>query len=130
MDSHDSKLTLQIYGLTVLLVDTPLSYGGLYQMMLRLRNRSLKRNIIWYNPPYNKSVSTIIGHVFLNLSHRHFHKEHKLNKIFNRNSVKVSHSCTKNIEHINKNHNRKITEIYIEKSVEASCNCKEKTDVH
>ena len=26
-------------------------------------SRNRKRNIIWYNPPYNKSVSTNIGHV-------------------------------------------------------------------
>ena len=87
--------------------------------------RNRKQNIIWYNPPYNKSVS-YIGRVFLNLLDKHFHKEHKLNKIFNRNSVKVSYSCTRNIEHIIKNHNRKITESYIEKSAETLCNCKEK----
>ena len=84
------------------------------------------RNIIWYNQPYNKGVSINIGCVFLNLLDKHFQKEHKLNKIFNRNSVKVSHSCPRNIEHIIKNHSRKITESYIEKSAEASCNCKEK----
>ena len=64
--------------------------------------------------------------MFLNLLDKHFHKEHKLNKIFNRNSVKVSYGCTRNIEHIIENHNRKITESYIEKSAETSCNCKEK----
>ena len=58
----------------------------------------------------------------------HFHKEHKLNKIFNRNSVKESYCCTRNIEHIIKNHNRKITESYIEKSAETSCNYKEKNN--
>ena len=36
--------------------------------------RNRKRNIIWYNPPYNKSVSTNIGHVFLNLLDKHFHR--------------------------------------------------------
>ena len=61
--------------------------------------RNLKRNIIWYNPPYNKSLSTNIGCVFLNLLDKHFHKEHKLNKIFNRNSVKINYSCTRNIKH-------------------------------
>ena len=63
-------------------------------------SRNRKSNIIWYNPPCNKSVSTDIGRVFLNLLDKHFHKENKLNKIFNRNSVKVSYSCTRNIEHI------------------------------
>ena len=89
-------------------------------------SRSRKRNIIWYNPPYNIGVSTNIGRVFLNLLDKHFRKEYKLNKIFNGNSVKVSYSCTSNIEHIIKNHNIKITDCYIEKSSEASCNCKEK----
>ena len=89
-------------------------------------SRNHKGNIIWYNSPYNKCVSTNIGRAFLNLLDKYFHKEHKLNKIFNRNSVKVSHSCTRNIEHITKNHNRKVTQSYIEKSPEASCNCKEK----
>ena len=37
-----------------------------------LRNR--KGGIIWYNPPYNKSVSTNIGRVFMNLLDKHFHK--------------------------------------------------------
>ena len=64
--------------------------------------------------------------MFLNLLDKHFHKEHKLNKIFNQNSVKVSYGCTRNIEHKVKNHNRKITESYIEKGAETSCNCKEK----
>ena len=79
-------------------------------------SRNSKLNIIWHNPPYNKSVSTNIGRVFQNLLDKHFHKEHKFNKIFIRNSVKVSYSCTRNIEHIIKNHNRKITESYIEKA--------------
>ena len=64
--------------------------------------------------------------MFLNLLDKHFHKKHKLSKIFSRNSVKVNCSCIRNIEHIIKNHNRKITESYIEKSAEASCSCKEK----
>ena len=87
-------------------------------------SRNRKCNIIWYNPPYNKSVSINIGHVFLNLLDKHFHKEHKLKKISNRNSVKLRYSCTRNIEHIIKNHNRKITESNVEKSAEASCNYK------
>ena len=64
--------------------------------------------------------------MFLNILDKPFHLEHKLNKIFNRDSVKVSYRCTKNIEHIIKNHNGKLSEGYIEKSAESSCNCKEK----
>ena len=89
-----------------------------------------KRNIIWYDPPYNKSVSTNIGRVFLNLIDKHFDKEHKLNKLFNRNSVKVSYSCTRNIEHIIKNHIRKITESYIENAQKRRVAAKRKTNAN
>ena len=54
-----------------------------------------KRNIIWFNPPFSKSVSTKIGHYFLNLLDKHFPKNHNFHSIFNRNNVKVSYSCTK-----------------------------------
>ena len=49
-----------------------------------------KRKIIWFNPSFNKSVTTNVGQRFLNLVEKHFSKEHKLHKIFNRNILKVS----------------------------------------
>ena len=61
-------------------------------------NKNRKRNIIWFNPPYNKNVSTKIGNFFLNLIDKYFPTDHKFHKLFNRNSVKVSYSCTKNIK--------------------------------
>ena len=51
-----------------------------------------KRNIIWFNPPFNQSVSTKIGKYLLNLLDIHFPPHHKFHKIFNRNSVKISYS--------------------------------------
>ena len=63
------------------------------------RNRS--RKIIWFNPPYSKSVHTNIGKAFLNLIDKHFGKSSRLNKIFNKNTVKVSYSsCMDNMEKI------------------------------
>ena len=56
------------------------------------RNRN--RKIIWFNPPFSKNVSTNIGKRFLNLIDRHFPKTHKLYKIFNRNTVKLSYTKT------------------------------------
>ena len=53
--------------------------------------------------------------MFLNLLDKHFHKEHKLNKIFNRNSAKSTYGCTRNIEPIIKNHKRRNTDSSIEK---------------
>ena len=59
--------------------------------------RNHKRNIIWFNPTFNRNVSTKIGKYFLNLLDKHFLRNHRLHKIFNRNSVKVSYSRTKNM---------------------------------
>ena len=49
------------------------------------RNRQ-RNNILWYNPPFSKNVNTNIGHRFLTLVDKHFPKENKLRKIFNRNT--------------------------------------------
>ena len=49
-----------------------------------------------------------IPHYFLNLVEKHFHKNCKFQSIFNRNNVKVSYSCTKNIKSIITNHNKTI----------------------
>ena len=49
-----------------------------------------KRNIIWFNPPFSKNVATKIGRYFLNLVDKHFPRDHKFHKIFNRNNIKVS----------------------------------------
>ena len=67
-----------------------------------------KRNIIWFNPPFSKTISTKIGHYFFNLLDKHFPKNHKFHSIFSRYYVKVSYSCTKNIKSIITNHNERI----------------------
>ena len=41
-----------------------------------------KRKIIWFNPPFDKSVTTNVGRRFLNLVEKHFPKEHKLHMCF------------------------------------------------
>ena len=65
-------------------------------------------NILWYNPPFSKNTSTNIGHKFLALVDKHFPKDHKLRKIFNRNTIKISYSCMNNTKQIIDNHNKRI----------------------
>jgi hypothetical protein len=67
--------------------------------------RNRQRNIIWFNPPFSMNVSTNIGRNFLNLIDNHFPSHHKLHKIFNRNTVKVSYSCMSNVKSIITKHN-------------------------
>ena len=74
------------------------------------------------------NVQTNIGREFLNLVSKHFPKNHRYNKIFNKNNIKVSYSCTDNLQTIIKKHNRKILETSKTPSTENNCNCRKKND--
>ena len=85
------------------------------------RNRS--RNIIWFNPPFSQNVKTNIGKLFLKLVKKHFSKHHRLHKIFNPNTVKLSYSCMSNMSNFIKQHNSNILSSPT-KTEERSCNCR------
>ena len=53
-------------------------------------NQKRKQKIIWFSPPFSKSIKTNISKIFLWLLSKHFPKNHKIYKIFNRNTVKIS----------------------------------------
>ena len=67
---------------------------------------------------------TNIGKEFLNLISKHFPKNHQKSKIFNKNNMKVSYSCTDNLQTIIKKHNRKILKTSKTPSTENKCNCR------
>lgn len=64
---------------------------------------------------------------FLKLLDKHFPPDNKLHKIFNRNTVKVSYSCTGNIEQVIKTHNNKILSPRNEET--ANCNCRKECPI-
>ena len=72
--------------------------------------KNRKRNIIWFNPPYSKSLKTNIGKYFFRLLNKHFPPGHKLYKIFNKNTLKLSYSCMPNLNAKIDGHNKKILE--------------------
>ena len=72
------------------------------------RKKRQRNNIHWNNPPFSKDTSTSIGHNFLALVDKHFPKDHKLRKIFNRNTIKISYGCMNNTKQIIGNHNKRI----------------------
>ena len=90
--------------------------------------KNRQRNIIWFNPPYSMKVQTNIGRDFLNLVSKHFPKNLRYNKIFNKNNIKVSYSCTDNLQTIIKKHDRKILETSKTPTTENNCNCRKKND--
>ena len=64
------------------------------------QKRMRRRNVIWFNPPYNKNVKTNIGRAFISLINRSFPADHKLRKIFNRNTLKLSYGCMPNVKQL------------------------------
>ena len=90
------------------------------------KTKKSKRDIIWYNPPFNLAVRTNVGRKFLSLIDKHFPKSSKLRKILNRNTVKISYSCTKNIKAIIQTHNAKIINSDKVSTNLKRCNCQKK----
>ena len=71
----------------------------------KMKNR--KRNVMYFNPPFCKSVKTNIGKVFLSLVEDHFPKTSLMGKIFNKNNLKVSYCTMPNMkQHIAKHNNK------------------------
>ena len=89
------------------------------------RSRKRKRKVIWFNPPYCKSVRTNIGKKFLQIVNKYFGNNSKFKKYLNKNNIKLSYSCLPNIETIIKNHNKKITNDN-KNSEDETCNCRDK----
>ena len=93
------------------------------------RNRNRKRKILWFNPPYNQQVQTNIGKLFIRLVKKHFEfpRDHKLHKIFNTNTIKLSYCCTNNMANIIKQHNSRILSSSPTQQLRM-CNCRVKSE--
>ena len=90
--------------------------------------RKRPRNIIWFNPPFSENVQTNIGREFLSLIENCFPPNHKLRKLFNKNNLKLSYSCSPNIKQIIDGHNKTILRQNTpleEKTPPKHCNCRE-----
>ena len=73
-----------------------------------ITKRERQRNTLLFNPTYSKTVKIEIGKFFLQLLKKHFPKEHKFYKIFNKNTLKLKYSCMSNIKTKINAHNRYI----------------------
>ena len=74
----------------------------------KIRIMVIKRKIIWFNPPFCRLASINLGNNFLKLIDNHFKHDNILHKIFNRKTLQISYSSTKNIFQIINNHNKEI----------------------
>lgn len=90
------------------------------------KNRS--RKIIWFNPPFSKDVKTNVGRAFRSSVDKHFPRSHKLHKIFNKNTLKISYSTMNNMKSIIQAHNSQVMKKSNPKPTERECNCINKTN--
>ena len=93
------------------------------------KNKTRKQNITWFKPPFNINVVTNVAKMFLSLIDKHFPKDRKLSKIFNRNTIKVSYSCPPNVKQTISNNNHRLLQLHrMKESSQDSklCNCRQK----
>ena len=83
------------------------------------RNRQC--NNIWFNPPFGRAVSTNVAKWFAQPLRHDFPPSNKLQKVFNKNTVKVSYCCTQNIASIIKSHNEKLINTSIKNTLPFNC---------
>ena len=86
--------------------------------------RKRQRNITWFNPPFSNSIINNIGQKFFNIIDSEFTTNHKLHKLFNRNTIKLSYSCMDNIEQAINAHNKKTLANARDTDALAGCNCR------
>ena len=91
------------------------------------KKRARKRKITWFNPPYDARVTTPVGKTFLKIIDECFPNGHKLKKIFNRNTIKISYSCMPNVKNIVQQLNTR-KGIPQPKAKAAGCNCRQKPE--
>ena len=70
------------------------------------RGKNKNRKVVWFNPPFCRLANINRGKYFLHLLDKHFNRDNPLSRIFNRNTMKISYSCTKNMYYILSNHKR------------------------
>ena len=90
------------------------------------KKRNRKRQITWFNPPYSNNVTTRIGEKFLAIIDTCFPQTHRLHKLLNRNTIKLSYSCMPNMKQIIASHNKAILDQNNTPTTttQKNCNCR------
>ena len=92
-------------------------------------DKNRKRKRIWFKPPFCKSVKTKIGRKVTNLIEKHFNKNINLRQIINKNNIRISYCCMRNVENVIKIHKSNILENpNREKDRKKACNCRNKVE--
>ena len=76
---------------------------------------------MWFNPPFSSIVETNVARKFLKLVKKYF-SQHRYHKIFNKENIKVSHSCMYDMEKLVKKHSNNL--LRKNNSNKPYCNCR------
>ena len=90
------------------------------QLLENDKGRKQKREIIQFNPPYSKKL---LGKVFLKLLKKNVPAKHQPHGMFNKNTVKITYSCMKNINSVPSFQNKNILN---PRTTSFRCNCRHK----
>ena len=88
--------------------------------------RNRKRQIIWFNPPFNLKIKKKIDKFFLNILDKHFPPNNKLLKVFNWTNVKVSYNCMPSMNSYTYMCNHKVLNDKPNETGIKNCNCRNK----
>ena len=90
--------------------------------------RKRKRDITWYNPPFNSNLKTNLGKKFLHIVDKYFQKSQPLYKIFNRHYQTKLLMYAKH-ESIISSHNKHVLSNANAPTLQPdTCNCRKKPD--
>ena len=88
------------------------------------KRNNRNRKVIWFNPPFDLQVKTNVAKQFLKLVDKHFPARHRLRKIMNRNTVKVSYSCLPSVSsYISGNNIAVLSKFRSNNETPRECNC-------
>ena len=87
------------------------------------KNRNKDKNFLYYNPPWDASLSTNLGQKFLQLLDKHFPKSHILYPIMNRKKYKLAYRVSPSKKAIISSHNKRILNKTKPKPPPLPCNC-------
>ena len=95
----------------------------------RKKSRARKRNITWFNPPFDTRVKANLGKEFLRIVNECFPKGHTLKPIFKRNTLKLTYSCMPNVKSTIDSHNKSLLhQPNAENAGTELCNCRKKEE--
>ena len=114
-DKHEFEKAKDVY-------NEALEKSG-YNQKLKYQKQHVNR----FPAPYSKHIKINIEKIFMKLISKHFPKQHKYYKIFNKNAIKLSYSCMPNMSSIITKHNKTFLNKKVE-TEERKCNCRDKTN--